>query len=587
MPPDDLVVPAGVEDAKVVFADDADSAMAALPTVDNELLVQPYPGADAQALADLYAAVGATVVATLSEIDLTVLQVSPDEMAQVANALGDSELIESVHRNYIYETQRVANDPLFPFQNHLAQMGMEDVWEITVGAPQIVIGIVDTGIQRDHPDLEDRIAGGWNVFDQNGNFEDVAGHGTKVAGVVAASSNNNAGVAGVTWDCPILAIRATDDNGSATSRDIAAGILWAVGHGAKVINASFAPLWSNSVVRAASRQAFHRGSLVVISAGNGGGRTTSRGYREALFVGAVDGLQDHAAFSDRGPFVDVVAPGTAIRTTSIGSTYGRPSGTSFAAPIVAGVVALAWSASPDLRPTTIMDTVLANAIDLGSRNKDDYYGNGFVDAEATVRAAARLSFVADRTPPTIRLVRPESGDTLSGRATVQVTATDNWGVADVVMSVDGVAFATDTRTPYRFVLSTNSLGVGTHELSLVATDTAGNASAPVIVSIEVERSATSRSGTTADIVFESPAAGSRVTGNVSIVATVGSSAGLASVEWLIDGVSAFVAPVTGRSARVTYMWRTAGVGLGRHTITLSVTDARGHQTLASLDLTKR
>lgn len=571
----------------VVFADDADPALASLPSVENELLVQPFPGADAQALADLYADVGAAVVGILNEIDLTVLQVPPDELAQIANALADSELIEGVHRNYIYQTQQTANDPFFPFQRHLALIGVENAWDITVGAQEIVIGIVDTGIQPDHPDLAERIVDGWNFFEQTDDYADVAGHGTRVAGVVAAVSNNATGVAGVTWNCPILAIRVTNDLGGATSRDIAAGILWAVGHGARVINVSFAPLWSNSIVRAAARQAFHRGALVVISAGNGGGRTTSRGYREALFVGAVDELQDHATFSDRGPFVDVVAPGTSIRTTSLGSTYGRPSGTSFAAPIVAGVVALAWSANPDLRPTTIVDAVIDNAIDLGSALKDDLFGHGFVDAEAAVAAASRMSFVPDDTPPTVRIVRPGAGETLSGRSIVLVAATDDWGVADVVMSVDGVPFATDTRAPYRFVIAADSFTGGDHVLSLVATDLAGNASAPAIVTIDVALSPRGGSGSAADIVFKSPDAGSLVSGNVPITATVSSEAGLASVEWLIDGVQELVAPVSGRSAFVTFMWRSEGVARGSHAVTLVVTDASGLQTSGRLELTKQ
>ena len=582
---EEIVEPAQLESSDtIVFADDADPATASLPSVDGELLVQPYPGADASALVALYAEVGATVTAKLDDIDLTVLQVPPDELAQIAAALGSSGLLEGVHKNYIFQNQQSASDPMFLLQHHLPEIEIAKAWEYTVGSQEIAVAIVDTGVQADHPDLADRIVEGWNVVESNRDYFDVAGHGTKVAGVVGAASNNGIGVTGITWDSPLLAVRVTDDNGAATSQHIAAGILWAVSRGAKVINVSFAPLWSNSIVRAAARNAFHRGSLVVISAGNGGGVTRSRGYSEALFVGAVDEFQEHALFSDRGPFVDIAAPGTAIRTTALGSGYSRPDGTSFAAPIVAGVAALAWSVNPDLRPSTIVNALTGTANDLGPDAKADWYGNGLVNPGAAVQTAAETVFLADETPPTLQIVSPEEGETLGGRSVVTVVASDRWGIADVVMSVDGVAFATDTRIPYRFVVSADTVGAGDHEFSWVATDVAGNASEPVFVTVNVVGSAL---GDAPEITFNSPRAGTLVSGDVTITATVSSSASLVSVEWLVDGVSEFVAATGGTSSRVTYIWRSDDVAPGSHTLTLVVTDAAGRFTTGRLELVAR
>ncbi|MCH7592078.1 MAG: S8 family serine peptidase [Planctomycetes bacterium] len=571
----------------VVFADDADEDMASLPTVENELLVQPYPGADATALADLYAEVGATVIGELSDIGLTVLQVPPDELAQIAEELASSDLIEGIHRNYRYDAQQSPSDPMFVLQHHLAQIGIAEAWNLTTGAQEIVIAIVDTGVQPDHPDLEESIVDGWNVLDGNADYADAAGHGTQVTGIVAAVSNNLIGVTGVTWDCPILAVRVADDDGWATSRNIAAGILWAIGQGAKVINVSFSPLWSNTIVRSAARQAFNRGALVVISAGNAGGLTRSRGYHEALFVGAVDERGELASFSDRGPFVDIVAPGTSIRTTSMGSSYRRTSGTSFAAPIVAGAAALAWSTNPDLRPTTIVDALIGAAVDLGPAFKDDSYGHGLVDVGAAVAAASRTTFVPDVSPPTVQIVQPEEGETLSGRSIVTVEAEDFWGVADVVMSVDGMPFATDTRPPYRFVLAADALGGGDHELSFVATDLTGNASDPAAITVYVTGSRRVGQGSLPQIVFEAPVSGSLVTEDTTIRATVSAGVSLAYVEWLIDDVPVFVTAVSGSSSLVTYMWRISSVEPGPHTITLVVTDAGGAMTTGRLELNTR
>ena len=395
------------------------------------------------------------------------------------------------------------------------------------------------------------------------------------------------GVAGITWDSPLLAVRVADGEGQATSREVASGILWAAGQGAKVINVSFAPLWSNEVVRAAVQQAYHRGSLVMISAGNEGGMRGASGYDEALFVGAVDGSNRIAGFSDRGPFVDLVAPGVEIRTTGDGGGYRLATGTSFATPIVAGVAALAWSVNPDLRPITMTEILTDSAADLGARGDDSTYGAGVVDATAAVELARETEASRDDTPPTLSVTRPTNGANMSGRYTVRATAADRYGVADVVLYVDGIPFATDTRSPYRFVVDTSDFTTGSHELVLIATDHAGNESEVVSVNVMFGSSVFGGSGSSQGVAFEAPAAGSRVSGNVSIDAVVTAAAGLATVEWLIDGESVFVTPVTGSTSQVNYLWRTAGASRGSHTVTVIATDMNGDQSTGHIELVKR
>jgi len=140
-----------------------------------------------------------------------------------------------------------------------------------------------------------------------------------------------------------------------------------------------------------------RERLVIISTGNEGQTSQALGYSQAIFVGAVNTASEIASFSDRGPFVDLVAPGTAIRTTDGGGEYAMVNGTSFAAPIVAGVAALGWSVNPDLRPVTIATALQDTAVDLGNVGTDDAYGYGLVDAAAAVDEAARLTFTPDST----------------------------------------------------------------------------------------------------------------------------------------------------------------------------------------------
>lgn len=573
--------------AALVFPDDADPATAALPFVDNELLVQPYPGASGRELGALYAHVGATIAGAVGEIQLTVLNISPDRLEAAASELAASGLVEAVHRNYIYAATATPNDPLFPMQDHLPQVHAPEAWDVTVGDENIIIAIVDTGVAAEHPDLIDKIIDGWNVVDASTDFADGVGHGTQAAGIAAASSGNATGVAGLSWASPILPVRVTDNAGRTSGGDLAAGILWAVNHGAKVINVSFAPLWSNSVVRSAAEHAFNRGSLVVISAGNAGGARSVPGYLQALFVGAVNGNNEIASFSDRGPFVDLVAPGTGIRSTGRNASYQLASGTSFAAPIVAGVAALAWSVNPNLRPVTIVEAILDSAIDLGALGTDSTYGHGRVDAAGAVNEALQAVFSLDVEPPEVRIRRPTDGASRSGRFLTTATVTDDWGVADVVLSIDGIPVGTDTRVPYWFVVDTADYSGGTHTLALVATDLAGNASELQSVRVTFTDSPrTASADSSVDVVFVSPADGARVVGNVTVKATVAAENGLATVEWFVDGASVVISSLSGRSSGIIYVWRSAEFAVGRHAITLVVTDADGNQSTGRLDLVR-
>lgn len=571
--------PAPAPEPVFEFEEDSDPILGALSYVDEELLIEAFPGADPDDIAELLEQLGAVVIEDLSdleELDLSVLNVDPEDLEAIAGELDASGLIETVQKNYIFEPDERPDDPLYAAQEYLETIRAPGAWDITTGSDAVMIAIVDSGVDLTHPDLIDRIAGGWNVYDNNANYRDLTGHGTKVAGVAAAATDNATGVAGVTWACPLLAVRVTDQKGRASARHLVAGILWSVNHGAKVINVSFAPLWSNAIVRWAAERAWARGAIVVISTGNNGNVSASVGHEQALFVGALGGDDQIAPFSDRGPFVDLVAPGTGIRTTGLAGDYPLTNGTSFAAPMVAGVVGLAWSVNPLLRSATVADALLTTAIDLGEQGDDSVYGRGSVDAAAAVAEASRAVFVPDTSPPTVSMVAPLDGDSLSGRTLARVTVTDDWGVDRVVMSIDGIAVGTDRRHPYRFVIDAIKFAAGAHDVSFVATDLAGNEGSPVTVSVTFAGSAISDSDTSAPgVQFTAPAAGSTVTGSVIISATVAADQGLSAIEWVIDGTSVLSSSISGVSSDVSYQWYPVGISAGEHTITLVVTAADG------------
>ena len=584
LPPSDPILDNTVEPDTFTFAEDEDAAYAALDYEQNRLLVQALPGADPQAVANAIAAADARIVDEIAEIDLNVLETQID-LTEAARRISESALFETFQKNYLYPPDLTANDPQYSRQQHLTQIRADKAWDITTGDASIVIAVVDTGVDPDQPDLKPKILGGRNIYDVNDNFDDVLGHGTMVAGTAAAITNNSVGVAGVSWQSPILAVRVGNAQGLATSQHVAAGILWAVANGAKIINVSFAPLWADKIVSSAAKQAFNRGTLVVVSAGNKGGLNKAAGFYEILFAGGVQPDNKIATFSDKGPFVDLVAPGTQIRTTGMDATYVMANGTSFSAPIVAGVIALAWSANPNLRPITVQEAVLSTTVDLGASGKDDTFGLGLVDAAAAVQKARQSFDPVDTTPPVVLVTSPATGQALSGRATVAVSATDKYGVADLVMSVDGVAFATDTRSPYSFVLDTAAFSAGSHDLSFVATDLSGNASAPKV--IRVNFTASSGGNSAGTIRFTAPTAGALVSGDVTVKASLSDPDGLALIEWLVDGRSALVSTVSGRTSGVSFVWRSAGYAKGPHTITAVITDNLGNVTQGALGLTRK
>jgi subtilisin family serine protease len=310
------------------------------------------------------------------------------------------------------------NDPLYPRQWHLKRIGAPAAWTTAKGVG-VTIAIVDTGVNVNHEDLRDRISpvrfdaidGGTNVSDKNG-------HGTASAGVAAATLGNARGVVGVAPKARIMPIRVFDPNdpeGTAKDADTAEGVMFAADHGADVINLSLGggldprrfglpaspvgalPVPGQSEI--ATTYATALGSLVVASASN-----DSQPFCQfpamnpaVLCVGASDQLDGIAWFSNYGVRLDVVAPGTSIWTTGApygaGSTladraYQAPSGTSEAAPIVAGIGALLMSmGANNILAATI---IRLSAKDLGTPGYDLTYGFGRVDAAAAVAMCKQL-----------------------------------------------------------------------------------------------------------------------------------------------------------------------------------------------------
>ena len=377
--------------------------------------------------------------------------------------------------------QTFPNDPLFPAW-YLEKIDAPNAWLTTTGNSNVTIAILDTGVDTTHPDLATKLVPGRNIYNNNDDTRDVYGHGTPVAGVAGAASNNGIGVASVAWGCGIMPIRISDMTGMATASHIASGLSWAADHGARVANVSYYVTGSKTISSAA-RYFQSKGGVVVAAAGNFSVQETIADDPYILTTGATDPQDVLFWYSNRGSNLDLVAPGNNT-TTLIGGLYGAGGGTSFAAPVVAGVAALMFSANPALTPTELVDILKRNADDLGPTGWDVTYGNGRVNAARAVNGAAATRGVVDTIAPSVSIVSPQSGQQLSGATTsVHVVAVDNVRVIKTELYVDGVLVGTSTAAPFTMKWNSRKVAAGAHELQSKAYDASGNggSSAPITV----------------------------------------------------------------------------------------------------------
>lgn len=257
------------------------------------------------------------------------------------------------------------------------QTGAPTVWNTTTGSG-VKVAILDTGIAS-HPDLN--IAGGYSVVGSN--YTDYQGHGTAVAGVVAATINDD-GLVGVSPDVDLYAVKIMEGQNGNLSNAIA-GLDWALENNMRIVIMSFGQEEYSQIFRDALNQAYQQGILLIAATGNDGENRVlyPAAYSTVIAVGAVDEQDDRASFSNYGPELELVAQGVNISTTTLNGGYVVVSGTSVAAPHVAGVVALLLAVNGSLTNEQLRAKLDANALDLGAAGKDDEYGYGLVHVNLT------------------------------------------------------------------------------------------------------------------------------------------------------------------------------------------------------------
>ena len=291
----------------------------------------------------------------------------------------------------------------------IPKIGVNRVWGLTTGKG-IKVAVIDSGIQRDHPDLVANVKGGINFTSDRSSAEwymDGHGHGTRVSGIIAAL-NNDIGVVGVTPDAELYGVRVLNDTGGGNISDLISGLYWVADNGMDVANMSlgYSNVPNPYQVNQALDYAYNKGVVLVASAGNNGGTDNVAMYPGAysqavISVGATDEVDNIAFFSQHGPTVEIAGPGVRINSTAIGGVYNAKNGTSSSAPYVAGVAALILSVNPDMTPAQLRERIDSTAIDLGAPGRDDYYGYGLINA---------LDSIVARPPAKINLISPVGGE---------------------------------------------------------------------------------------------------------------------------------------------------------------------------------
>ncbi|HWD92713.1 MAG TPA: S8 family serine peptidase [Verrucomicrobiae bacterium] len=463
--------------------------------VPGQILVKPRAGVSESALSAKLGAHGAISRRTLHRLNVRVVTVAEENADAVLTALKNDPAIEFAERDYLAQAAFVPNDSYVANEWHLSKIQAFQAWDGTVGRSDVVVAVLDSGVNLNQPDLTGRILPGYDFVNATEAITDDFGHGTAVTGVIAANGNNGQGVAGVAYDCSVLPVKVMDASGFAPYSTIAAGIKYAVDNGARVINLSIAGSSPSETLQEAIDYAWSNNVVVVAAAGNNADSTPQypAACNHVLSVSSTAPDDSLSYFSSFGSDVKISAPGETIWTTQsdLNNPYGPWRGTSFATPVVSAVAALVISANPTLSNDQVVSLLEQSADDIGAPGYDTSFGFGRVNALRAVSAASAAPGAVSRAPsgaPSVVLSSPGAnaqfvlGTNISFLA---VGAAGNAGgtITNITFTVNGVQLASGSTSPLSFNW-TPSLA-GEYVVTATATDDGGLTATSASVSFTV------------------------------------------------------------------------------------------------------
>jgi subtilisin family serine protease len=376
------------------------------------------------------------------------------DVLQAVAALSTDPDVEYAEPDYIARATTIPNDPLYSGQWGLTRIGAPAAWDVVTGTAAVIIAVVDSGIDTAHADLipnlwtnpgeipgnglDDDNNGyvddtqGWNFISGSNDVYDGNGHGTQVAGIIAAATNDGVGIAGLCWGCRLMPVRVMADSGASNYSDIAAGVVYATAKGARVINLSLGGYADSRTLRDAINAAVAQGIVVVGGAGNDNVATPfyPAAYSNVLAVAGTTISDTRAGYSNYGAWVDVSAPGVEITTTFLGGDWGPGSGTSVAAPFAAGLAGLIRSRWPAWTEAMVRNQIMRTAADIDAANPGfaGQLGAGRLNAAAAMQDPHPILKVSGVTVNGDAQGRPTPG---VGATLAVALSNDWWDATDV------------------------------------------------------------------------------------------------------------------------------------------------------------
>ncbi len=393
------------------------------PFVSGQVLIKFRPSLPRYMRRMALTAYQSETITIIPKLDIYQLEIPEDtSVEEMVYLMKMNPFIEYAEPNYIAHITVTPNDPLFNMQYSLSNTGQmignvpgspqgknnADIhapsgWEEETGKDSVIIGFIDTGLDFDHPELQNKfVSRGKDFVNDDDDATDDHGHGTHIASIAAAETNNGIGIAGVAWNCKILPAKAMDAQGVGTYANIIEAVRYLADNGANIINLSIGGNADSSALEDAIKYAYILDVVVIAAAGNSSSDVLYPAAYDlyCLAVAATDYNDAHASWSNTGPQVDVAAPGERI----LGCVptwypeqvwgdfdidpYAYGYGTSSSCPQVAGLAALIKSLKPDLSPRDIMNIIRYSADDVNQDlfpGVDDYIGYGRVNIEKALR----------------------------------------------------------------------------------------------------------------------------------------------------------------------------------------------------------
>jgi len=361
---------------------------------EQTLLVHFAADSTQEMRAAVVAGMGGEVVTWMDQINVAEVRLPEDAVVAASMTGGIVTAVEADER--VVSATYTPGDPDFgdkTMSYGFKQIDALSAWDVVTGSQEIIIAVIDSGVKLDHPEFVGRLVPGYDYINRDSEADDDSGHGTHVAGILAAGLDNGEGVAGVCPNCRLMPVKVLNEDNLGSWSQLAQGILFAVDHGARIINLSLGASTPSGTLASAVDYALESGVVVIAAAGNYA--SDAPFYPAALegviAVGATTSKNTRWSKSDFGEYIDLTAPGELIYSTyhnlnNIYHGYTYMSGTSMATPFVSGVAGLILSVAPELSADDVTQALILGTDDLGVAGRDDDFGNGRVNAMGALQS---------------------------------------------------------------------------------------------------------------------------------------------------------------------------------------------------------